>query len=55
MEQRPTLDDLQSEQRDFIGPPCPSQIPKFTPVAEREAVYQMMLEDLRLRIVAESG
>lgn len=54
MKNWPTLDDLQSEQSDFYGPPPPPQIPKFTPVADREAVYQMMIEDLRLRIAAES-
>jgi hypothetical protein len=51
---RPTLDELQTDQNDLIGPPCPPQIPKFTPAASRSAVYQMMLEDLRLRIIEES-
>lgn len=54
MTRRPTLDDLQAEQRAFIGPPPPPQIPKFTPASERQAVYQMMLEELIPRIDEES-
>lgn len=54
MRRRPTLDDLQDEQDAFIGPPAPPQIPKFTPVFERQAVYQMMLDDLISQIVENS-
>lgn len=47
---RPTFDDIRDEQRRFIGPPAPPQIPKFTPIAEREAVQAMLLDDLVARI-----
>ncbi|MDG3039855.1 hypothetical protein [Roseicyclus marinus] len=49
-----TLDDLQGEQRSFIGPPAPPLIPKMTSASEREAVYRMMLENLAARIAAET-
>ena len=49
---RPTFDDLLDEQKSFIGPPAPPQIPKFTPEAEREPVYVMILEDLTERLLA---
>lgn len=51
----PTFDNLRDEQRCFIGPPAPPQIPKFTPVRERGAVYAMMLDDLVARIAAETS
>jgi hypothetical protein len=38
---RPTFEDIRGEQRGFIGPPAPPQIPKFTPEGEREAVHAM--------------
>lgn len=41
---RPTFEDIRDEQRDFIGPPAPPQIPKFTPEAEREVVQAMLLD-----------
>lgn len=52
---RPTFDDLQAERAAFIGPPPPPQIPKLTPVAERDAVYQMMLRDLKECISEETN
>lgn len=52
---RPTIDDIRDEQRGFIGPPAPPQIPKFTSMAEREEVYKMMLDDLAARISAETA
>ncbi|MCL1629462.1 hypothetical protein M3N55_12045 [Roseibaca sp. V10] len=48
---RLTFDDLLAEQREFIGPPAPPQIPKFTPKAEREAV-QAMPDDRAARFAA---
>lgn len=54
MRRRPTFDDLRAERGNFIGPPAPPQIPKFTRVSERDAVYQMMLDDLTSRIAEES-
>jgi hypothetical protein len=51
----PTFDNLRDERRSFIGPPAPPQIPKFTPVRERGAVYAMMLDDLVARIAAETS
>lgn len=50
---RPTLDDLLDVQRRFIGPPAPPQIPKLTPVARREDVQEMLLDDLAKRIATE--
>ena len=55
MPKRPTFDDLMAERFAFIGPPCPPQIPKLTPVANREAVYQMMLSDLIEKIAVETA
>lgn len=52
---RPIFDDLQNQRRVFIGPPSPPQLPKLTPVHEREAVYAMMLDDLVARIAAETS
>jgi hypothetical protein len=52
---RPIFDILQDERRAFIGPPSPPQLPKLTPVHEREAVYAMMLDDLVARIAAETS
>lgn len=49
---RPTFDDICDEQRGFIGPLTPPQIPKFTPKAEREAVQAMLLNDLSARFAA---
>lgn len=47
---RPTFDDIRDEQRGFIGPPAPPQIPKFTPKGEHEAVQAMLLDDLADRL-----
>jgi hypothetical protein len=55
MSRRPVFDDIRDEQRRFIGPPAPPQIPKFTPEAEREAVQAMLLDDLAARISAETA
>jgi hypothetical protein len=52
---RPTFDDIRDEERGFIGPPAPPQIPKFTPKAEREEVQKMLLDDLAARISAETS
>lgn len=52
---RPTFDDIRDEQRGFIGPPTPPQIPKFTPKAEREAVQAMLLDDLADRLAEEAA
>lgn len=53
--ERPTFDDIMAERRRFIGPPRPPQIPKLTPVAQREKVYTMMLDNLVERIAAETA
>ena len=37
---RPTFEDIRDEQRRFIGPPAPPQIPKFTLKAKREEVQR---------------
>lgn len=52
---RPTFDDILAEQREFIGPPAPPQIPKLIPEAEREVVQAMLLDDLAARIAAETS
>tara|TARA_R110000787_G_scaffold277172_1_gene386387 strand:- start:33047 stop:33241 length:195 start_codon:yes stop_codon:yes gene_type:complete len=52
---RPIFEDIRGEQRGFIGPPAPPQIPKFTPKGEREAVHAMMLGDQAARIAAETA
>lgn len=49
---RPTFDDILAEQRDFIGPPAPPQIPKLTPEADREVIEVMLLDELAGRIAA---
>lgn len=54
LDTRPTFDVLRDEQKAFIGPPPPPQIPKMTPARDREAVYQMMLDDLVAQIAAET-
>lgn len=50
MSRRPTFDDIRDEQRRFIGPPAPPQIPKFTPKADREDVRKIMSDNLAERI-----
>jgi len=52
---RPTFEDIHGEQRVFIGPPVPPQIPKFTPKAEREEVQKMLLDDMAARIAARTA
>lgn len=51
----PTFEDINDEQERLIGPPAPPQIPKFTPIAEREAVQAMLLDELTARISAETS
>ena len=52
---RPNFDDIREEQRRFIGPPAPPQIPKLTPEADREVVEAMLLDDLAGRIAVETA
>jgi hypothetical protein len=52
---RLNFDDLLAEQRKFIGPSAPPQIPKFTPKAEREAVQAMLLDERAARMAAQAS
>jgi len=49
-----TFDEMRDEQARFIGPPPPPTIHKFTPKDARQAVQQMMLQDLAKKIAAQT-
>lgn len=55
MTRRPTFDDIRDAQMRFIGPHAPTQIPKFTPKTERDAVQKMLLDDMAARIAAKTA
>lgn len=43
--ERPTLDDLQREQREFIGPPAPRQPPKMPRSSETKIISSKELKE----------
>ena len=51
---RPTFYDLLDEQADFIGPPAPSVIPKFTAIDERKSAQEFYDNELAKKIAAEN-
>jgi hypothetical protein len=52
---RPTFEELMRERTEFIGPPPPPTVPKFTRPGDRDAVYAMMLADLVAQIACEAA